>query len=201
MSIEMYVNVFALAFAVSALGSLPPGAINLTAAHLAATQGKNSALRFVAIAAIAECPHILLALLLNRWLGHSEAMSLYFRYAAVVFLLVLGTRHLLKAQKTAPVASFYSPLKAWGLNLLNPFSVPFWFFFTTFLSTEGWLPAGFSVFTFCLGASAGAAATLVGYVYLSAFWAGKLQPNTLNLDRWVGVALLCMGCIKAFALV
>jgi threonine/homoserine/homoserine lactone efflux protein len=193
---------FIAAFVVSALGSIPPGVISLLTIRTAIEEGKSMAFKFVLIAAIMEVPHILFALLFSSYIINNQWLSSWFEYATIAFILILGIVSIFRKQDHTITKAYKSTSirEALFINLLNPFSIPFWLFFTAYLITGNWISKEFSITFFCVGASLGALFTLGGYALLGDFIEKFQIFKRINIDRIFGIVFILLAAYKCIAL-
>lgn len=178
---------FALVAAVSAVGSLQAGAVNVSVLRRA-LQGRRAEARALALGgSLPEAAYAALALGLGQWTQLSAALGPVLRWAFPIVLLGLGLYYLLRRSPTAlPPESSARRRGAFATGLLlataNPQLLPFWLAVAVYLRDRAWLSGdGLGGLAFCLGAWAGAAALLFGVA-----WAGgrlHIAPTPARLRR------------------
>lgn len=183
------------------MGSLPLGVINLTIVQIAVNKGLKAALQFVGIAIVAEYAHIWLAILLLQYLSSYPIINQYFEWAAIVFIFVMAIASLLRTPTSISTENKnVSLIKAISINFLNPFSIPFWVFFTTYALDTGWLVANFSSQTYFLAATIGALVTLSGFAFVGEKLNAISFFQKLNIDKILGWVFLALAVWKLVSL-
>jgi hypothetical protein len=148
------------AFAVSFLGSLPPGAISLSLVQKCHNSSWQKMLVWALAASILENFHLGLAFILHQNVFSSEALLEYTQPLSALLLIFLGWRNWNQMRSPNPhsVLNFKDFLL---LNLLNVAALPFW------LGILQWLqPGPTDGFLLILAATAGAFSCLFCYALL-----------------------------------
>lgn len=192
---------FGIAFIVSAVGSLPIGVINLLTIQVSVKQGIRTATLFVVLASLAEWPHLAVTIWLASYLQENAFVQTYFEYAAIVFIFILGLINVLKKQDKNPIAKPFSWPFAFTITIFNPFSIPFWLFFITYLLNEHWLTPQFSSLFFILGAILGAFAALIAYASLGQWITRTNILQKINIDKSIGLVFLGLAAWKAISVI
>lgn len=195
-----------LVAAVSAVGSLQAGAVNVGVLRRA-LQGRPAEARALALGgSLPEAAYAALALGLGQWMQLAAVLGPVLRWAFPVLLLGLGLYYLLRRAPVAlPPESAARRRGAFATGLAlaaaNPQLLPFWLAVAVYLRDRAWLQAGApSALAFAVGAWAGAAALLLGVA-----WAGQrvgLEPTPARLrglDRLTGALLLLLGVLALLA--
>lgn len=184
-------------FLISALGSVPIGVINLTIVQIVVNKGFKAAMQFIIIALFAEFFHVWLALLLFNYINRFPIISQYFDWAAVVFILIMATASLLKKKRELTFKKENVTLwKAFIINFLNPFSIPFWLFFTTYALNAHWIEKNFNEILYCSAATLGALVTLSFYAFGGKALMRWEYFKKLNIDRILGIVFLLLALWK-----
>lgn len=124
-------TLFASAAAISSIGALPLGTLNLTTMQIAQQNGKAAGLWFATGALLIEIIYVYLSLKLFEWLSSNVKILLTIRWISVAILFVFGVWLLGENVHTdTNIVSAWSkanPFKT-GLLLsaLNPAQIPFW---------------------------------------------------------------------------
>lgn len=124
-------TLFASAAAISSIGALPLGTLNLTTMQIAQQNGKAAGLWFATGALLIEIIYVYLSLKLFEWLSSNVKILLTIRWISVAILFVFGVWLLAENVHTdTNIVSAWSkanPFKT-GLLLsaLNPAQIPFW---------------------------------------------------------------------------
>lgn len=160
------ISIFIIAFVFSFLGSIPPGAINISILQLGLESRTGAALRFALAAALIEFPYVLIAIQFEDWLTSTPLIMNNIRLISAAVMIILGIVNL---------SIYYRPTKSQVLNklqssgfrkgliisTLNPLAIPFWIGITAYLKNQQWIEiltwtdklvyaAGVSIGTFTL---------------------------------------------------
>lgn len=197
----LYYFVFGLV--VAALGTIPPGLLNMTAAKISLREGDKNASYFslgvVAVVILQVWISLLFARFLERnpeviamlqlvGLGVFICLTIYFLF------LAKDTRKFPKRKKFQSHQSrFYQGMFFSGINL---FPFPYWVFMSITFSSFGWFEIEKHFILFCtLGAAVGTYFLLRMYVVSIHRW---LKLASLNMNYIIGVIT---GIISVVALI
>jgi threonine/homoserine/homoserine lactone efflux protein len=192
---------FAIAFAFSFIGSVPPGTINLTVLQLGLERKFSIAMRFGAAAALIEYPYGWIAVKFAALILSSPAIVTNFQLITGIVMVTLGAFNLWSASKPSNFSVRFNNSgfrRGLLLGLLNPMAIPYWIAMTTYCKSQGWidLDTNSELHGYLVGVVLGALTLLSILVYL----AGKIAPLFRHqgiLKRIPGVVLLALG-IYAF---
>jgi threonine/homoserine/homoserine lactone efflux protein len=129
--VKKKLTLFASAAAISSIGALPLGTLNLTTMQIAQHSGRSAGLWFATGALLIEITYVYLTLKLFEWLSSNVKILLTIRWISVAILFVFGVWLLAENVHTdTNIVSAWSkanPFKT-GLLLsaLNPAQIPFW---------------------------------------------------------------------------
>jgi threonine/homoserine/homoserine lactone efflux protein len=193
---------FAIAFAFSFIGSVPPGTINLTVLQLGLERKFAIALRFGAAAALIEYPYGWIAVKFAALILSTPAIVMNFQLITGIVMVTLGAFNLWAASKPSNFSVRFNNSgfrRGLLLGILNPMAIPYWIAMTTYCKSHGWidLDTNYELHGYLIGVVLGALTLLIILVYL----AGKIAPLFRHqgiLKRVPGVVLLALG-IYAFA--
>lgn len=192
--------ILTIAFAFSFLGSIPPGAINLSVLQLSVEGQFKASLRFALAAAIVEFPYGFVAVKFQAYLLSSPVIIDNIKLIAASAMLLLGLINLYNSKQTS-TNKVLNRMKQSGfrkgiiISILNPLAIPFWVGVTAYLEGIGWIELTNSIelFTYVSGISLGTFALLLLVGIL-----GKKISDFLNTDSWVvryipGLVYLMLG--------
>ncbi|HLT80886.1 MAG TPA: LysE family transporter [Cyclobacteriaceae bacterium] len=193
---------FAIAFAFSFIGSVPPGTINLTVLQLGLEKKFSVAIRFGAAAALVEYPYGWIAVKFASFILSTPAIVLNFQLITGIVMVTLGIFNLWAASRPSGFAVRFNNSgfrRGLLLGILNPMAIPYWIAMTTYCKSQGWidLDTNAELHGYLTGIVLGALVLLTILVYLSAKIAPLFRHQGI-LKRVPGVVLLALG-IYAFA--
>jgi threonine/homoserine/homoserine lactone efflux protein len=200
----------AVGLAVSFIGSVPPGAINMTAVKISLEKGLRSVMVFALAAAAVEFIYALMAVYGANVLMRYPDLSRWMEGITVVLFLVLGLYYVLGNSHPAPVPAdepeLARPRKLFGsgpfmkgltLGLFNPLGIPFWLAYTSFLQLRQWIHLDpLTTFFYVFGIAAGAFIALILFGLLGKKINDKLSLSTQMINRSIGAVLLLLAVYK-----
>ncbi len=195
---------FLVAFVVSFLGSIPPGAINLSVLQLGVEHREGAALRFSLAAALIEIPYAFIAIRFQTLLESSPWLIDNFKLIAAIVLAILGLLSLKQQQQSSPSSALLEKIQKSGfrrgilVGLFNPMAIPFWIGVTAYLKQNGWvnLESLDQEIAYIIGLSLGTFTLLFCLTYLSKALAPYFRNNKY-LSLMPGIALLLLSVYEA----
>lgn len=165
-----------LGFALSFIGSMPLGMINVTVADTAMRKGYVAALWVALGAALIELVQAFVAIKLAAVLTGNSTVGFWFNAVATAIFLLLTCYYFFIAKPLNPqinrmeqgsnLAGFSRGLFVSSLNVMV---FPYWIIYGTYLKANGWLLTDtFNLFLFCLGVMGGTFILLLLYARLGA---------------------------------
>lgn len=185
---------FFQAFAISFLGSVPPGAISLSIVQKALDGKERTAIFWAIIATLLEAPHFFIAWFIHfQWLNSSDLL-VFTRPLSILLLIALGWNSWRSSDKGMKKKALTLPTFL-GINLLNLAAIPFW------VGTLQWtMPLENHLFVFWLAASAGAFVCLFLYAKLG-FWISRFSLfHPLLLQKSVALSFFGLALWQLFHL-
>ncbi len=165
---------FLIAFAFSFVGSIPPGAINISVIQLSLESKIRSAVYFSLAASIVELPYAFIALTFSEWIMSNQIVLQYIKLIGALVMIVLGTINLISYFKLkneqVKIRDRLSGFKnGFIISIVNPLAIPFWIVVTTYLINMEWivLQKVSDKLLYTLGVSAGTLALLLSLIALS----------------------------------
>ncbi len=173
---------------IAAIGILPPGLINMTAAKISLKDGKNRALVFVFGALIIIFFQALIALIFARYIDEHQEISMLLREIGFVIFSLLTVYFLWIAKKPASNIQKNIKIKSkksrFFLGMLiaaiNFFPIPYYVFMSVTFSSLGYFAFDeISIYMFATGVVFGSA--LIFYGYITFF--KKLEVKTTFISK------------------
>ncbi len=190
---------FAIAFAFSFIGTLPPGTINLTIIQLGLEKKAGVALRLALAAALVEYPYAWLAIEFQELITSSPAITDNFELISAVVMTSFGVLNLWSQSRTnqsAMAKKFQESGFRRGLilGILNPLALPFWVAMTAYIKSQGWtdLSTNTELHAYLVGVSAGGFALLTIFTFLARQVVRYFQENRF-IRKIPGITLLVLG--------
>lgn len=200
-------RVFFPVLAVSALGTLPPGILNISVLHIAAGMGGSNAFVFALGAVLIEMAYGIATLgLLNRL----EAGNRMFRRMELISLLILSGYgiHLLwyafhhADPISSPVGSSDDFLfRGILLSAVNPVQIPFWFGWSLIFRGRGWLKKDMADrIAFATGIGVGSLIGFLPFMFAGLLMWADIARYGRNLNLISGVVLLATAAWQGLSL-
>lgn len=186
---------FAVAFAFSFTGSIPPGTLNLTVVQMGLQNQIAQALRFSFAAAAMEYPYAWLAISFEKLITSSPELTGHMQLVAGLAMLVFGFLNMISASKpkdqSVPKHGF---TKGLVMGILNPLAVPFWVAVTAYLKSLNvvQLDSQLSIHLYLSGVFLGAFALLVLVALLAKKAATILRTDGV-VKKVPGLILIILG--------
>ena len=133
---------FLLAFGFSFIGSIPPGAINLSVIQYSIEDKINAAIRFSIASALVEFPYALIALLFSEFLLSTDVILNNIKLISTSLILVLAiinTYSYLFPSKKVNINKSMGFRKGLLISIFNPLAIPFWIGVSAFLLNLKWI--------------------------------------------------------------
>ena len=192
------IGIILLAIALSVIGALPFGLVNLSVLDTSYRQGKTKALGIAYGAALVEVIFGLSALMAGRTIIRFTEGSTLAGFLVVFIPAVTGAVFFLKGKKTSTIrkrggAGF---LQGVFLNLISIQVLMYWLLAIAFLHAKQWTIEPRLYLFFGIGIWAGKMLVLWAYAYLSTFILSKSEAIASNVNRIIGSILLVTAIIQ-----
>jgi threonine/homoserine/homoserine lactone efflux protein len=190
--------IFLLGFAISFVGSLPFGMINMAVAHTAIRRGMGPALAMAAGASLIELVQAFVSLKFTAIFTGNPVIERVFEVIAAIAFLAGGIYFFFFAKTAAdstenepPVKRRHEFMKGVFLSTINVMAIPYWIFYGALLAANGWLNMeNLPVAIFSLGTMAGTFTLLVLYSLLGVKILRRSAVVTRWVNRFIGLVLL-----------
>jgi threonine/homoserine/homoserine lactone efflux protein len=196
---------FTIGAAVSCVGTLPLGVLNLTIMRVTLRQGIRAAFYFALACALVELFYSYASVTLTHTLSKWPELALGSQVVSLVVLLGIGVFYLIK-KGTASASSRPTISPFWlgvGLSIVNVVAIPFWVVYTTLLEkggyvgTQGIIPS----LIYIVGISFGTLIGLLLFVALTQYWGTILTRYQRKMDQWIGMLFIGLALLQAVQIV
>lgn len=190
-------STFAIAFAFSFVGTIPPGALSLTIIQLGLNRQIRVAWRMAVAAAMIEYPYAWIAVEFDHFINQYVDIKENFHLLSGTVMILLGVLSLWASAKPTKISTRFQSSgfrKGMLLAMLNPLAIPFWIAMTAYLRSQGWvnLSDGLEVHAYLLGVSAGTLALFMLLAYLARKVVSEFETGAW-LHKIPGVLLIVLG--------
>jgi threonine/homoserine/homoserine lactone efflux protein len=197
---------FLIAFALSFIGTLPPGLITLTITQTTISEGKSAGFRNALGAIIPEFIYTYVALIgIDFLLDHAD-IGHYIQWASVFIFLALGLwfwfakpPEISKVKVEANHRKFF--LRGLTAGFFNFLIVPFWVVVVGWLRSNGYVIDGQPVFLgFSLAGAFGALLAFVLYIELGGMILRRFKTVAVYVNRIIGGLFLALFAYQLWEL-
>ncbi len=203
---------FLFAFALSFVGSLPPGPGNLAVLHTVLNKNTRAGLWVALGASIPEIPYSFIAVLAVQYVSFFKSFNLVLEIFTATVLLVMGiyalffqTKKETNFDKESKAESFqFHPFwKGFLIALFNPMLVAFWLVSSKMADNLGWLdPQKVEEKTaFVFGTALGAGMLLIFVAFFTRIIRDKITSKTITLiNKSIGFMFLILFLVQGVKL-
>lgn len=200
---------FLLGWILSFLGQLPLGTMSLTATQIAVQENFRNAWKYSIGVAVVEMVYLRAVLSGMQWIiGHEELFNI-FNWITVILFGVFGVMSFITAQKQRAekkalllnnrLDRFFLGM---SLSALNPIQIPFWFVWSGYFLSQGWLIPGFASFNiFTLGSALGTIVGLMVYMYGGNWLVTKMKTSNRTLNKIMGVIFIAAAMAQLYRII
>ncbi|MBC7390044.1 MAG: LysE family transporter [Opitutaceae bacterium] len=206
------IGAFIFAFALSFVGSLPPGPGNLAVLHTVLNKNTRAGLWVAFGASIPEIPYSFLAVLAVQYVSAFKSFNLVLEIITASVLLIMGIYTLffqskketnLDKQSKAESFQFHPFWKGFIIAVFNPMLVAFWLITSKMADNLGWLDPhkiGDKA-AFVLGTAVGAGVLLVCVAFFTRLIRDKITQKTITLiNKSIGIMFLVLFLVHGVKL-
>lgn len=200
------IQVFFTGAAISFLGQLPFGNMNLTATQLGVQESFANAWKYAAGIVIVEVIYLRLALAGMDWVVAHQQIFIILGWITVAVFLALGILGFILAKKQTKEKkglllnnNMNRFLLGISISIINPAQLPFWFLWSTQMIGNGILHTTTSDFNlFTAGAGLGSLAGLGVYIYGGKWVIEKMKASNRGLNIFMGVVFIIAALLQLY---
>lgn len=136
---------FLFAFLFSFLGTIPPGAVNLSVLKMSVEKRISPAFRFTIAAVLIEVPYAWVGIKFQDYLTRSPFLLDNFKLIAAGVLIIMGLASIVNIHRNRPAEGRWKKFSESGfrkgalISLFNPMYIPFWMGITAYLVHQDWV--------------------------------------------------------------
>lgn len=188
---------------ISFLGTLPPGALNITATQLAAQNGQEAALVFAAASILTEVVIVRIALTGMKQIIARIRLFQFLEIITAILLLAMTVGCFIAAAKMGGVANilpdYHLPPFATGviMTFINPIHIPFWLGWTSVLMNRGIISSSSVQYNWYIaGIGLGTFFGFLAFIYTGKILLTLFESNQLTICLVVGVILMIVAALQ-----
>jgi threonine/homoserine/homoserine lactone efflux protein len=199
---KKYSIIFFWGMFISFLGSLPPGALNITATQITAGQGQHAAIIFALGSAIAEAVIVRLTLTGMKQILARRRLFLILEILTACLLLAMTIGCFIAAARMGGIANilpnYHLPPFATGvvMTIINPLHIPFWLGWTSVLMNKQVLsPIPVHYNWYVVGSIIGTFFGFLLFIYSGQFLLSSFESNQFIICLVIGVILFIVSML------
>lgn len=200
---------FLIGFAVSFLGSIPPGSINLRIITIVIERNLRAAVLFALGASLAELIYSSIAIVFSAYLTQNPSIKYWITIFSIPVFAALGIQSWWMSRRfdaattettMAPARKFNSFfVYGFFLGLINPLNVPFWLLWTTTLIARGAISRETNAMVFyVVGIVLGGFSLLYLISTISLRAQKRFNFNPKRANQLIGAILIGLAVINLF---
>ena len=200
---------FLIGFAVSFLGSIPPGSINLRIITIVIERNLRAAVLFALGASLAELIYSSIAIVFSAYLTQNPSIKYWITIFSIPVFAGLGIQSWWMSRRfdaattettMAPARKFNSFfVYGFFLGLINPLNVPFWLLWTTTLIARGAISRETNAMVFyVVGIVLGGFSLLYLISTISLRAQKRFNFNPKRANQLIGAILIGLAVINLF---
>lgn len=199
---KQYSIIFFWGMIISFLGTLPPGALNITATQITAQKGQDAAMVFAAASMIAEVIIVRLALTGMKQIIARRRLFLALEVITAILLLAMTVGCFIAAAKMGGIANilpdYHLPPFTTGvlMTVINPLHVPFWLGWTSVLVNKGiMLPVPVQYNWYIAGIGLGTFVGFLAFIFTGQILLTSFESNQFIICLVVGIILMIVAAM------
>ena len=203
----MILQTLVIAFAISYVGSIPPGTVNVSVMQLSILKKHRAAVFFSLAACLVEFIYAGITVQFHLLLNSHPEIAFYFQVVTAIALIGLGISNLFSKSTSSSikvdtkVTGRHGFLRGLILGFLNPMTIPFWLAITTYLENDGLVEVtGLGFWVYLIGLSSGTFILLLTVDGLGKRFS-RVADNSFVVHKVPGFILLALGVYYLFKLV
>ena len=203
----MILQTLVIAFAISYVGSIPPGTVNVSVMQLSILKKHRAAVFFSLAACLVEFIYAGITVQFHLFLNSHPEIAFYFQVVTAIALIGLSISNLFSKSTSSSikvdtkVTGRHGFLRGLILGFLNPMTIPFWLAITTYLENDGLVEVtGLGFWVYLIGLSSGTFILLLTVDGLGKRFS-RVADNSFVVHKVPGFILLALGVYYLFKLV
>jgi threonine/homoserine/homoserine lactone efflux protein len=189
---QRYVKIFFIGMAISFLGTLPLGSLNIAAMQISISDGYGHALWFASGVFLVEIIYVRISLVAMDKIRKQEKVLKALEWITLIIVTALAVFSFIAASKNNPHAknvllSNNMPrfLLGFIMSALNPVQIPFWFGWSTVLFTKKiLLPKNSHYNSYIAGIGIGTFLGICVFIFGGQLIVNKINANQ-NILNWI----------------
>jgi threonine/homoserine/homoserine lactone efflux protein len=199
---KQYSIIFFWGMLISFLGTLPPGALNITATQITAQQGQGAAVVFAVASMLTEVIIVRLALTSMKRIIARKRLFQILELLTAALLLAMTVGCFIAATKMGGLANifpdYHLPSFSTGvlMTLINPLHIPFWLGWTSVLINKGVMsPAPVQYNWYIAGIGLGTFFGFLAFIFTGQFLLTSFENNQFIICLVVGIILMIVAAL------
>jgi threonine/homoserine/homoserine lactone efflux protein len=195
-----------LGWLLSFLGQLPLGTLSITATQIAVQENFRQAWKYSLGVALVEIIYLRLVLSGMQWIvGHQDLFKI-FNWITVLLFGLFGIWSFISAQKQQKEKKALLLdnrldrfLLGLSMSALNPVQIPFWFIWSGYFLSQGWLKSDHFIFNmFTFGSGLGTICGLMVYMYGGNWLVTRMKTSNRSLNKIMGLIFILAALAQLY---
>jgi threonine/homoserine/homoserine lactone efflux protein len=185
----------------NAVGYIPPGNINLTAAQITLNKGLKQAYYFILSFSLIEMVFTFVMMRFVEWFASSLKLDHIIDIAMIFVFLILGviTWRSRKEMPNTDTSNKDSVKYGILLGIVNPMQIPYWLFLGTYLISHQWINTGnLSLTVFSIGSGIGAGIVLFGFAHFAKYIQEKFTLSSYVINKSIAILFFLLSAYHLF---
>lgn len=190
---------------ISFLGSLPLGTMNVTATHIAVSQGARAGFIYSLGSMLVEAFCVYLVLQAMNWADRQRRFFRFFEWVALLLLFALSISSFVAAirmrgfEAALPATIKYPFFTGMFLSATNPLHIIFWLGWSTVLLNKNiLLPNRGNHHAYVAGIGIGTLMGFAVYILGGSYFVRQLKTNQDAINWAIGIILLATALIQLY---
>jgi len=199
---RQYSIIFFWGMLISFLGTLPPGALNITATQLTVQKGQEAALVFAAASILTVVVIVRIALTGMKQIIARRRLFQFLEIVTAVLLLAMTVGCFIAAAKMGGIANilpdYHLPPFATGvfMTFINPLHIPFWLGWTSVLMNRGIMSPGPVQYNWYIaGIGLGTFFGFLAFIFTGQILLTSFESNQFIVCLVVGIVLMIVAAL------
>lgn len=193
---------------ISLLGSLPLGTLNVTAMQISVQENTRNAVKFAIGTALVEIIYVRISLKGMDWVMQHQQIFRILEWATVALFLILAVSSFRVASKNKDQKNILLNNEmnrfflGFTMSALNPVQIPFWFIWSTYLLSNGFLePTEMQFNLYTLGIGIGTLSGFAIFIFAGKWLVNKLKASHKAINITVGVIFILSAGFQLYRVI
>ena len=201
-------RIFFTGLLISLLGALPLGTLNITAMQIAIQENIRNAIKYSLGVALVEILYVRLSLKGMNWVMENAVLFRVLEWSTVLLFMILAVSSFITARKNSDQKNILLNNKlnrfflGFSMSAINPVQIPFWFIWSTYLLSNGFLdPTELQFNVYTVGIGVGTLIALAIFIFAGNWVVNKLKASHRIINITVGIIFVISAVIQLYKVI